>query len=468
MSRLVRRLAALGALGSVYIQANAFSFSYTSPVQCDDLTVTWMGGTAPFYLFVTPFYSTLQNITIPDSAFNGTHGSFTTTLRVTGTENQGRFLLTMSDATGVGTGGTSGVLTAGTGSGNCNTTDPDTPFTYSLVSSLQQCQPYVWNDYGKAVQPITITGFIPLGKTFVLRPPQGNSYTWTTNIASGTNVVFTVSDAQGRQGGVSDLYTVSASGDSSCINSDSPSSTAQSATTTAAGAPTGTATATATPSSTPSNNSNAAVIGSSIAGGTVFLAAVASLIWFFLHKNKRSRDEEDESSIQGFNAAKRRGRSVDLLPDDHSGAGVRYPLPSPHTGDPLNHERGRSVYDPDPYVLPPPALDAHSYFAPTEGDRTSMHNTDPGAGHTRVTSMGTSSSGMTKAQMAAASTSGSMRSHGPQRFILHTDAGEVDDDEVVELPPMYTQVQTRRTPLANPPSTAATPGSNIVDDPLRS
>ncbi|KAG8691924.1 hypothetical protein FRC11_004853 [Ceratobasidium sp. 423] len=474
----LRRLATLGVLSSICSQASAFSFSYSSPVQCEDLTVSWTGGTAPFRLMITPFYSTPQNISIPDSAFNGTHGSYTTTLRVTGKSNQGRFLLTMSDATGVGSGGTSGIITAGTGSSSCNTTDPGTDFFYSLDSSLQQCRPYTWSHYETAVQPITVTGLIPLGKTFVLNAPLGNSYTWNANVASGTNIVFIVTDAQGRQGGSSDLYTVTASDDTSCLNSDSPGSTAQSGTST----PTSTsgATATSTPSTTPtSQNSNAAVIGSSIAGGAVFLAAIASLVWFFLFRNKKRRSDEEDDSMRGINAGKRRGRSVDLLPDDrsaHSAAGtvLRYPLPSPHTGDPLN-ERGRSVYEPEPYVLPPPPPDARSYFSGSSthyedelGELSELGLGEPV--HRRVMSTSTSTSGMSKAQMAAAaSASGSTRSHGPQRFILHTDAGELEDDDVVELPPMYTQVQPRKTPHAPESTTSAAPsGSTGVDDPLRS
>ncbi|CAE6440020.1 hypothetical protein ACGC1H_004699 [Rhizoctonia solani] len=464
----LRRLATFGVLSSISSQASAFSFSYSSPVQCGDLTVSWMGGTAPFSLLITPFYSTPQNISIPASAFNGTHGSYTTTLRVTGKSNQGRFLLTMSDATGVGTGGTSGILTASTGTGSCNTTDPGTDFTYSLDRSLQQCRPYIWNHYETAVQPITITGLIPLGKTFVLNAPLGDSFSWTANIASGTNVVYIVTDSQGRQGGSSDLYTVAASDDTSCITNDSPGSTAQSGTPTS----TPTATATSVPSS-PSQNSNAAVIGSSIAGGAVFLIALASLIWFFFfRKRKQGRDEEDDS-MRGINAGKRRGRSIDLLPDDRSahsavGAAVRYPLPSPHTGDALDPERGRSVYEPDPYVLPPPPPDSHSYFS-----RSSHHEDElselglGGPVHRRVMSTSTSASGLSKAQLAAAA-SGSARAHGPQRFILHTDAGEIEDDEVVELPPMYTQVQPRRTPPASESAASGSlSGPTTVDDPLR-
>ncbi|KAF8710465.1 hypothetical protein RHS03_02207, partial [Rhizoctonia solani] len=463
------RFATLGVLASIYTSASAFSFSYSSPVQCDDLTVSWTGGTAPFSLLITPFYSTPQNISIPASAFNGTHGSYTTTLRVTGKSNAGRFLLTMSDATGVGSGGTSGILTAGTGTTSCNTTDPGTDFVYSLDRSLQQCRPYIWSHYESASQPITITGLIPLGKTFVLNAPLGDSFTWTTNVASGTNVVFIVVDAQGRQGGSTDLYTVGSSDDNTCITSDSPGSTAQ------AGTSISTPTVSPLPSSTSTptgQNNSAAIIGSSIAGGAVFLVAIASLVWFFLLKNQKRRPDEEDDSMRGINASKRRGRSVDLLPDDHSvrsaaGAAVRYPLPSPQTGDPLDSERGRSVYDPDPYVLPPPPPDAYGYFPRA----SSIHEEELSQPrHTRVMSNGTSMTGMSKAQMAAAaSASGSTRLQGPQRFILHTDAGEVDDDEVVELPPMYTQVQPRRTPAPTPTTTdTSRSGPSIVDDPLRS
>ncbi|CUA72408.1 hypothetical protein RSOLAG22IIIB_01076 [Rhizoctonia solani] len=465
----LRRLATIGVLLSTCTQASAFSFTYSSPVQCDDLNVSWVGGTAPFSLMITPFYSTPQNISIPASAFNGTHGSYTTTLRVTGKSNQGRFLLTMSDATGVGTGGTSGILTASTGSNSCNTTDPGTDFVYSLDRSLQQCRPYTWNHYETAVQPITITGLIPLGKTFVLNAPLGDSFSWTANIASGTNIVFIVTDAQGRQGGSSDLYTVAASDDTSCITNDSPGSTAQSATSTS------TPTATSVPSTVPANqNSNAAVIGSSIAGGVVFLAALTSLIWFFFLRKRKQRNDEEDDSMRGINAGKRRGRSVDLLPEDrsaHSAAGtaVRYPLPSPHTGDALDPERGRSVYEPDPYVLPPPPLDARSYFSRSnhhEDELSELGLGDPV--HRRVMSTSTHMSGMSKAQMAAAASASGSRAHGSQRFILHTDAGEIEDEEVVELPPMYTQVQPRRTPPAPESTTSGAPsGSATVDDPLR-
>jgi hypothetical protein len=225
-----------------------------------------------------------------------------------------------------------------------------------------------------------------------------------------------MTDSQGRQGGSTDFYTVSASDDTTCINADSPGSTAQS---TAAA----TSTASSTPTSNPSSSTNnGTVIGGSIAGGAVLLVTIASLVWFLFRKRKRSRDAEDESSIQGMNH-KRRGRSVDLIPDDQSGLsgrGAQYPLPSPHTGDPLQaHGRdaqGRSVYDPDPYVLPPPS-EAEGYF-PRADDSWDGHEGMGAPGsvrHARGASIATTSAGgMSKAQMAA---SGSVRSHGQRRSV---------------------------------------------------
>lgn len=302
-------------------------------------------------------------------------------------------------------------------------------------------------------------------------------------------------DAQGRQGGSTDLYTVSASDDSSCITSNSPGSTAQSATTASASA---SVSATSTPTSVASSpgstsTGNAAVIGSSIAGGAVFLFAIASLVWFLIQRRQKRRKDGEGDSIEGINGSKQHGHSADLIPDHLSGRSGVGSLPSPFSGDPLNREYIRSVYDPEPYVLPPPPSDNESYHPRHTLDRSSVHHSEHGDPiHTRVMSMSTSSgTGTSKAQMAAALAPGSVRSHGSQRwvvlvvrsishlliclinfirFILHTDAGEIDDDEVVELPPMYTQVQPRTSPSANtaPPTDPVASETHTVNDPLRS
>lgn len=80
-----------------------------------------------------------RNISVPSTAFSNNQGSYQISPIpfINGTE----FLLTMSDATGFGTGGTSELLTVGepVGSASCNTTNPTLVYSFSLPSSLQQC-----------------------------------------------------------------------------------------------------------------------------------------------------------------------------------------------------------------------------------------------------------------------------------------------------------------------------------------
>lgn len=117
----------------------------------------------------------------------------------------------MSDATGFGTGGTTGVLTAlpsATGT-TCNISDPGVAFNFELPNNLQQCRDFTFVQYTGAVQPVTIYGLIPSGDSFVLNPPLGpTDYDWTANIAARTSLIMLMVDGQGRQGGASDLLRV--------------------------------------------------------------------------------------------------------------------------------------------------------------------------------------------------------------------------------------------------------------------
>lgn len=81
-----------------------------------------------------------RNISVPSTAFDNNQGTYQVSPIpfIKGTQ----FLLTMSDATGFGTGGTSELLTVGepVGSASCNTSNPALSFEFSLPSSLQQCR----------------------------------------------------------------------------------------------------------------------------------------------------------------------------------------------------------------------------------------------------------------------------------------------------------------------------------------
>ena len=176
--------------------ALAFDFTYTAPTQCDSLNISWsgmsshlfdifensssfhlpriplfacsfplqssvtyLGGQAPFSVLITPvrpnistsppfptdssfqFFYPAQNISIPEPAFNDANNSGTFSTQLTLPAGQ-RFLLTMSDATGFGSGGTSNVLSVGSSisGAKCNTTEPSVDFFFQLNDSLQQCR----------------------------------------------------------------------------------------------------------------------------------------------------------------------------------------------------------------------------------------------------------------------------------------------------------------------------------------
>lgn len=120
-------------------------------------------------------------------------------------------LLTMSDSTGFATGGNSDILVAGSSATNaqCNLTDPGVDFRFQLNSNMQQCRLFNISDYDGAQQPVHIFGMIPLGSSFELDPPNGSTvYPWRVNIRQGTSVLLLMRDAEGRNGGASDVLSV--------------------------------------------------------------------------------------------------------------------------------------------------------------------------------------------------------------------------------------------------------------------
>lgn len=129
------------------------------------------GGTAPYFLLVTPSLNVPYNYSIPSSSFTNGQGSYSFQIPFSaGTE----FVLTMSDATGFGSGGNSQILTVGnSSSGSCNTTGRQSflslvpasnthlplagvDFTFQANSALSQCRAFTFSAYTGAVQPITI------------------------------------------------------------------------------------------------------------------------------------------------------------------------------------------------------------------------------------------------------------------------------------------------------------------------
>jgi len=449
--------------------ARAFSFTSGTPTQCDPISITWTGGTGPFWLLLTPVFGTPRNISVPATAFSDGKGSYSTQLPFAKDQ---KFLLTMSDSTGFGTGGSSDVLVVGASlGGSCNTTDPGVAYPFELNTALQQCRPFTISGYDGAIQPVTIMGVIPAGGSFVLNPPLGpTTFDWDANVASGTSIVFIMTDAQGRQGGSSDIKTVGVSNDKTCLNDLSPSSTARDPTSTSSSPPSKkvTSTASASPSATSATagavkKSVGAIVGT-VLGALIFLAAFTTLALFFL---RRRRNSWNNNNSFPHRHSRRMRSEVDLTYDPNHASNVSpYPMPSNSTNSPgvspflpaggqsepnpflspatqtlsqnpshyhsRSHSLSGSQADPfnppyDPYA----ELSRHHAMPTTDQNPFMVRSSD------QSTSYGSMSTAQRKAAMAGVS------NYTPSRFILHTDVEDTlpppNEHNVVELPPQYSE-----------------------------
>ncbi|KAG5717295.1 hypothetical protein E4T56_gene15442, partial [Termitomyces sp. T112] len=292
MTALARFFWTISALCVLNPSAYAFSFTTTPPTQCGNLGISWTGGTPPFQLVMYPVFGTQRNVSIPTTAFNNGAGSFTFQLPFPSGQ---QFVITMSDATGYGSGGTTSLQTTGASQGGlCNTTDPGPAFTFDLSAELQQCGPFVFSDYNGAGQPVTIAGTIPGGRPFLLFPPIGPTmFTWDADVAAGTVLLFSMVGVKGGPGGVSQLQIVRATDNATCFTPTSPPTVTTATVTLTPSTAANSQTSSATASPPEHKISNAAIAGIAV-GGLVILVIVAALGLFFLRKrrgnNKRSRN----------------------------------------------------------------------------------------------------------------------------------------------------------------------------------
>lgn len=167
-------LPSLLLLCSTFPLAFAYSSTAGTPTQCDDFKISWSGMRPPLLIIqesvtllsisrwncpvLCPSYTCMsalisrvqpnlpdpqrfgsqRNISIPSSAYANGVGSFSVQLPFP----EGKeFVLTMSDSTGFGSGGSTELLTTGASlGGQCNSTDPGPAFDFSLDGALLQCE----------------------------------------------------------------------------------------------------------------------------------------------------------------------------------------------------------------------------------------------------------------------------------------------------------------------------------------
>lgn len=237
--------------------SSAYSFNFEStPRECDDLSISITGsGSPPYNLLIIPFGpSPLPNNSevrkIVQQSFNGTSTSF----QLKYPQNS-QFVAVLSDSSGFGSGGTSGVVTVLSGGGSsCYSSSVVTspPWVYSLFpNSLTQCAgTRIWWAQDADVQGYVcyllrlmtalnccrtpyFQGVIPGGQSFSVPvptdnlsvvPAEGIGFTWTPSVRAGTTVILLGGDNRGPGTGGSSTYIVNF-GENSCLNDQSPSST---------------------------------------------------------------------------------------------------------------------------------------------------------------------------------------------------------------------------------------------------
>ncbi|KZV91497.1 hypothetical protein EXIGLDRAFT_719291 [Exidia glandulosa HHB12029] len=207
--------------------AHGYKFSLTaSPTQCGNLTATWDGGKAPYELLLVPVGHVSPEIrTIVDQKVTGGSSASVAPLKF---PKGSQFVAVLSDADGVGAGGTSDILTVGDGPSDCLTGPVQAKWVLYMDNPTPgQCASTGVSWDSSAQGPVSLWGIVPAGQSFDLNPPSsGTSFDWTPGVKEGTKLMIVAGDSNGRgTGGSSDLFSVTGDGGGSCINNNSPGPT---------------------------------------------------------------------------------------------------------------------------------------------------------------------------------------------------------------------------------------------------
>ncbi|KAH9960148.1 hypothetical protein BC827DRAFT_1209465 [Russula dissimulans] len=403
-----------------FVNVQGFYVSSTTPTQCGQFHVSWFGGHPPFLLMVVPVFGTQQPFNLSDNGFSDGIGTFNTTLTLPAKQE---FVFVMSDATGFATGGISELLTVGPASPGetCNTSQAGGQFYFTTDDTLKECRLFTFSEYPNAIQPVTIYGVVPGGSGIEFNPPIGPDFVWNpANVPANTSMLFYMADAQNRTGGVSGVMVSQATGDSSCINSTSPSST-----TGVAVSSTYLSTTTTTSITSPVSRFkrlSAGAISGIVLGGAIGLAGFAALALLFRPWNRKHSasssvshriDIDDEGFCEDLELL---SQVEPFPPSAEAGAGSADSWPESTRLASLSSHLSHSP----PAETRTVATSVDAFLSPTPSTGSRKGNTRPAAPLSlrRNTSVGTGT-----------------------RVIVHRDAGEAihgaDEDGVVEIPPIY-------------------------------
>ncbi|VDB88919.1 unnamed protein product [Peniophora sp. CBMAI 1063] len=423
------RYALLALLLPALAQA-AVKWSFqNSPRSCETLSLQASGGTPPYSFLMIPSGPSLlggggievrrvMNITFNDTDTTS-HLNFT--LPYPANES---FIGVVSDASGFGSGGVSASVTVLTGDNtNCYDSTQSVTARWTISSTPQQmvsCESIrFWWQQESVSGTVKFNGVIPGGDAFDIpvgtttKDNNGTGFSWIADVSAQTTVYIVAGDDQGPAS--SAPYTVAASTNSSCLNDDSPQSTAGSPAggsypTSTDGSTTGGGNANSSGSSSGGSSTNVGAIVGGVVGGIGGLIAVVLLAWFLLFRKRKQQANYNKE------------RPINILQDDDEDNQPRGDLPQ--------------YYEPQPFTVPDPTVASTTDAASTRGDNMSergalMRPGTPG-GMTDVTS---------------SSRKTAMPRMRPVNIVQHEDAGPSaapaaeEQPETVELPPAYTNLR---------------------------
>ncbi|KAJ6595774.1 hypothetical protein DFH09DRAFT_1024628 [Mycena vulgaris] len=444
MAKLYAAVLALSAP----LLSSAYTWSFTSqPTQCGNVAISVSGGSPPYQVLIVPFGGSplpnnIEARKIQDQPFSGTSSNVSFKLNYPANS---QFVAVVSDSTGFASGGTSaGVLVTSSSDASCfdATQDVKPAFVYSIVPTgvITQCEATrIWWDSATVQGQPKFQGVIPGGQSFEIPQgditnvaSQGTGFSWTPPLRGMTTLLLVGGDNRGNGTAGSSLYIVNPgiNNDGSCLNSNSPSSTAGSpaggtystSTGTASGSsssPTGSGGGKSDDSSSPNIG---AIVGGTV-GGVVFLIALLLVGLFFIRRRRLRRTEKERP---------------DLLTTDEGddGAATRNELPQ--------------YYQPEPFMVTDPTAGRSSIGGLTaDGRRTSELTDADGRPISGVMSESRSATPDPSTSMSTSTRkSAPMRQMRPVNIIQHADAGPStanlpaeEEPETVELPPAYTNIR---------------------------
>lgn len=339
---------------------------------------------------------------------------------------------------------------------------------------------------------------VPGGTSFILNAgPSDTSFTWRADVASGTTLLFYMQDAQGRQGGSTQITQVLQSDDTSCLDARSPASVSN--------GPSITATSTPHNNSQPSEGLGTGAIAGIIVAAIVGMIVVGVLIWFCVRPRDgglRRRYRQEVDLVEGDKSDPRASLALQasFTPYDLYHPPQSYPVTtqagstrSPSTD---RFSKGAQYAQGSPASVDfahPPNSAMTSHFSPSARPDSSAYTRysaygggayaygrisgyEPGAASSTggiVTagnledSVGSSRSGSDPVPSAAqrkAAQAGMSAPSPTRRIILHTDIEDElpppQEEEVIELPPQYSERRrTVSTSVYAPESSSSGPSA---------